>query len=167
MRQGGGFRFLAALFFIGFMGLFTLGAFGVGVAVGAGSNGTAFAGWGPGWGHGSVIGLMLTILVFLVLLRMIGFAIFGHHHRAWARHAYFPGGYVDDRFGPGGFGPGGFGPGGFGPGGSGRDPGFGPGGWHRSEWREAGQTYFDEFHRRAHGTEAPSQDAAPPSDQPK
>lgn len=51
MRHGGGFQFLAALFFIGLMGLFTLGAFGVGIAIGAGSGGTAFA----DWGHGSVI----------------------------------------------------------------------------------------------------------------
>jgi hypothetical protein len=143
MRHGGGFRFLAALFFIGFMGLFTLGVFGVGIAVGAGSSGTAFA----GWGHGGAIGLLLTILIFLILLRMIGFVIFGHH-RHWARHAYYHGGFDGDRFGPGG-------------------SGVGPGGWHRSEWREIGQAYFDDFHRRAHGTETPTPEAAPQSDQPK
>jgi hypothetical protein len=148
MRHGGGFRFLAALFFIGFLGLFTLGAFAVGVAVGAGSSGTAFAGWGHGWGHGSLIGLLLTILIFLILLRMIGFVIFGHHRRAWARHAHFHGDFEGDRFGPG-------------------RPGFGHGDWHRSDWREAGQPYFDEFHRRAHGTEAPASGAAPESNQPK
>ncbi|HEX7591334.1 MAG TPA: hypothetical protein VF375_05230 [Candidatus Limnocylindrales bacterium] len=166
MRHGGGFRFLAALFFIGFMGLFTLGVFGVGIAVGAGSSGTAFA----GWGHGGAIGLLLTILVFLILLRTIGFVIFGHHRRAWARHACYHGGFDGDRFGPGGsgVGPGGSGPGGrhgrsFGPGGS----GVGSGDWHRSEWREVGQAYFDDFHRRAHGTETPIPDAAPQSDQSK
>jgi hypothetical protein len=159
MRHGGGFRFLAALFFIGFMGLFTLGAFGIGLAVGAGSTGAAFTGWGPGWGHGSLIGLLLTILIFLILLRMIGFVIFGHHRRSWARHAYFHGGFDGDRFGPGGFGPGGpVGPGG---------PGFGRGPWHRSDWREAGQPYFDEFHRRAHGTETPAPSAAPENIQTK
>jgi hypothetical protein len=160
MRHGGGFRFLAALFFMGFVGLFTLGAFAVGVAVGAGSTGAAFTGWGPGWGHGSLIGLLLTILIFLILLRMIGFVIFGHHRRPWARHGYFHGGFDRDRFGPGGFGPGGSG-----------DPDFGRGGWHRGDWREAGQPYFDEFHRRAHGTETPGPGtipgAAPENDQPR
>jgi hypothetical protein len=35
--------------------------------------------------------------------------------------------------------------------GSGSGPGYGPGGWHGSEWRQAGQAAFDEFHRQAHG----------------
>jgi hypothetical protein len=151
MRHGGGFRFLAALFFIGFMGLFTLGVFGVGIAVGAGSSGTAFA----GWGHGSLIGLLLTILIFLILLRTIGFVIFGHH-RQWARHAYYHGGFDGERFGHGRFGPGGR-----------HGWGFGAGDWQKSEWREAGQTRFDDFHRRAHGTETPTPDAAPQGDQPQ
>jgi hypothetical protein len=151
MRHGGGFRFLAALLFIGFMGLFTLGAFGVGLAIGAGSSGAAFT----GWGHGGAIGLLLTILIFLILLRMIGFMIFGHH-RHWARRAYFQGGFDGGPFGPGEFGPS-----------FGRRVRGDHGGWHRGGWREASQAYFDEFHNRAHNPQSPAPGAAPQGDQPK
>ena len=140
MRYGGGFRALAALHLLGFIGLLTAGAYGAGYAAGSGSNAAGASAWayGGAFGAGHVIGFFVTILVLIVLLRLIMVAIFGGHHRAWARHGYWRDGPDADRSGPG-----------FG-------PGFGPGGWHRSEWREAGQAAFDEFHRHAHGTEPPT-----------
>jgi hypothetical protein len=136
MRHGGGFRALAALLLLGFIGLITAGAYGVGYAAGSGSNtvnGSAWA-YGGAFGAGHVIGFFVTILVLIILFRLIMVAVFGGHRRAWAHHGYWRGGPNDDRSGPG----------------------YGPGGWHRSEWREAGQAAFDDFHSRAHGNEPPS-----------
>ena len=157
MRYGGGFRFLAALLLLGVIGLLTAGAYGAGYAAGSGS-GTAASPWayGGAFGAGNVIGFFVTILVLLIVFRLIMIAIFGGHRRAWAHHGYWRGEGDADRFGPG------------------YGPGFGPGGWHRSEWREAGQAAFDDFHRRAHGTEPPAAGgpvgqtgATAPSDQPR
>jgi hypothetical protein len=157
MRYGGGFRFVAALFVMGVVAFFATGAFFTGFVVGAASNGAAASNW-DSHGIGSVIGVLLTILIFLVVLRIIGFALFGGHHRAWAHHGYWRGDFDAERCGPGG--PGGPGMGymghrGFGHGHHGRH-GMGPGGWQKSEWRDAGQTWFDEFHRRSHGTDDPA-----------
>ena len=140
MRDGGGFRVLAALLLLGFIGLITAGAFGAGFAAGSASG----PGYAPAWvyggafGAGHVIGFLVTIFVLIILFRLIAMAIFGHRHRAWRHHGYWRGEGDADRFG------------------SGYGPGFGPGGWHRSEWRDAGQAAFDDFHRRAHGTEQPA-----------
>jgi hypothetical protein len=141
MRYGGGFRFLAALLLLGVIGLLTAGAYGAGYTAGSGS-GTAASAWayGGAFGAGHVIGFFVTILVLIIVFRLIMIAIFGGHRRAWARHGYWHGEGDADQFGPG-----------FGHG----HPGHGPGGWHRSEWREAGQAAFDDFHRRSHGTEPP------------
>ena len=139
MRYGGGFRFLAALLLLGVIGLLTAGAYGAGYAAGSGS-GTAASPWayGGACGAGNVIGFFVTILVLIIVFRLIMVAMFGGHRRAWARHGYWHGEGDADRFGPG------------------HGPGFGPGGWHRSEWREAGQAAFDDFHRRSHGSAPPS-----------
>jgi hypothetical protein len=137
MRYGGGFRVLAALLLLGFLALITAGAFGAGFAAGSASGTTSAPAWayGGAFGVGHVIGFFVTILVLLIVFRLIMIAIFGGHRRAWGHHGYWRNEGDADRFGPG------------------YGPGFGPGGWHRSEWREAGQAAFDDFHRRAHGTE--------------
>jgi hypothetical protein len=148
MRYGGGFRFLAALLLLVFIGLITAGAYGVGFAAGSTTGATTVPAWayGGAFGAGHVIGFLVTILVLIIILRLIGLALFGHHRRAWARHGYWRGEGYPDRFGPGA--------------GPGAGPDAGPGGWHggwhRSEWREVGQAAFDDFHRRAHGTEPPA-----------
>ena len=136
MRHEGGFRFLAALAVLGLIGIFAVGAFGAGFAAGSASDATANPVWvhdGAFWG-GHIIGFLVTILLVLILFRLIVLAIFGHHRRSWAHGRHWHDWSDADRFGPG----------------------PGQGSWHRSEWREAGQAYFDEFHRRAHGTEPPA-----------
>jgi hypothetical protein len=144
MRYGGGFRALAALLLLGFIGLIAAGAYGVGYAAGS-ASGTTVPAWATGgaFGAGHVIGFLITILVLIIVIRLILAVMFGHHHRGWAHHGYWRSGY-DDRFGPGG--------------GPGDWPGRGPGGWHRSEWREVGQAAFDDFHSRAHSTPPPAAD---------
>lgn len=157
MRHGGGFRFLAALMMLTFVGLFAFGAFGAGLLIGAAVDGPV----APAWGHGGFIGFLLLILFALILFCMIGSALFGHHHRGWAHHGYWRGGFDAERCGRP-----------MGPMGHMRH-GTRPDDWQKSEWREVGQTWFDEFHRRSHGTETPTgSDAplssdAPASDQPK
>jgi len=151
MRYGGGFRAVAALLLIGFIALVGAGAYGAGFAAGSASPtlvapSPAWA-YGGAFGVGHVIGFLVTILVLIIMFRLIMVVLFGHRHRGWARHGYWHGEGDADRFGPGGSG----GPGSFGPGGP------GPwGGWHRSEWREAGQARFDEFHNRSHGYQPPA-----------
>ena len=136
MRYGGGFRFLAAVFTFMVVGIFAVTAFGAGFAVGAAQGSTT----APAWTYGGVIGLLITVFIVLILLRMITFALFGHHRRAWAHHGY--------AYGPGQFGPGQFGPGRF---------GRGPHGWHHGEdWQAVGQAWFDDFHNRSHGTGTPT-----------
>jgi uncharacterized membrane protein len=132
MRYGGGFRVLAALLLLGFIGLITAGAYGAGYAAGS-ASGTTVPAWayGGAFGAGHVIGFLVTILVLIIVVRLILAVMFGHHHRGH-----------DDRFGPGA--------------GPGDWSGRGPGGWHRSEWREVGQAAFDDFHSRAHGTPPPA-----------
>jgi hypothetical protein len=137
MRYGSGFRVLAALVLLGVIGLLTAGAWGAGFAAGQSSGVTSVAPWayGGAFGAGHVVGLLVTILVLIILLRLIGLVLFGGRHRAWGHHAYWYG---------------------EGDGGQDAGPGFGPGGWHRSEWRQAGQAAFDEFHRQAHGAGSPA-----------
>jgi hypothetical protein len=154
MRHGGGFRFLAALFVMGMVAFVAAGAFVTGLVIGAASNGVTVANWN---GNG-VVGVLLTILIVLIVFRIIGFALFGHH-RAWAHHGYWRGGWDGEPCGPG------MGYMRHGMGHMGR--GMGPGGWQKSEWRDAGQTWFDEFHRRSHETETPAGGDAPTTDQPK
>lgn len=141
MRHEGGFRFLAALAVLGLIGIFAVGAFGAGFAAGS----TSDAG-GTVWVHGGhwpgqILGFLVTILLVVILFRLIAMALFGHRHchRAWAHGPRWRDWDDADRFGP---------------------P-SGPGGWHRSEWREVGQAYFDDFHRRAHGAEPPAGGSAP------
>jgi hypothetical protein len=169
MRYGGGFRALAALLLLGFIGLITAGAYGAGFATGRGSGIVTTPAWayGGAFGAGHVIGFLVTIFVLIVIFRLFMIAAFGHRRRVWGHHGYWRGEGDAASFGPG-FGPD-FGPD-FGPGsrpggpmgGPGGDrPGFGPGGWHRSEWREVGQSYFDEFHRHAHGEVPPAPGSTP------
>ena len=157
MRYGGGFRVLAALLLLGFIGLITAGAYGFGFAAGSASTATAAPAWayGGAFGAGNVIGFLVTILILIVLFRLIALAFFGHHRRAWARHGYW--GHGDwgadgdaDRGEPGGW-----------HGGPGSRPGSWPGGWHRSEWREVGQAAFNDFHSRAHSADAPATGEGP------
>ena len=147
MRQGSGFRVLAALILLGFIGLLTAGAYGLGFAAGSSSNATSIAPWayGGAFGAGHLIGFVVTILVLIILIRLIGLVLFGHHHRSWAHRGYWQADGDADRFGPG----------------------TGPGGWHRSEWRQAGQAAFDEFHRRAHAGEPPATGGVPGGSQPQ
>jgi hypothetical protein len=136
MRHGGGFRILAALLLLGFTGVLTAGAYGAGFAAGTASGSTNVPAWayGGAFGVGHVIGLLVTIVVLILIVRLIGLAFFGGHRRAWAHRGDWR--TWDD---------------------SGAvEPGSRPVGWHRSEWREAGQAAFDEFHRRAHTTEPPA-----------
>ena len=161
MRYGGGFRALAALLLLGFIGLVTAGAYGAGFAAGQGSGVTTIAPWayGGAFGAGHVIGFLVTIFVLIVIFRLFMVAAFGHRRRAWGRHGYWRGEGDAAGFGPGGR-PGS--PMGGPMGGPGGDrPDFGPSGWHRSEWREVGQSYFDEFHRRAHGEVPPAPGSTP------
>lgn len=136
MRYGGGFRAMAALLLLGFITLIAAGAWGAGYAAGSASGTTSAPAWayGGAFGAGHVIGFLVTLLVLFIVFRLILVAVFGHRHRAWARHGYWHGEGDADRFGPA----------------------SGPGGWHRSEWREAGQAAFDDLHRRAHGAEPPA-----------
>ncbi len=145
MRYGGGFRVLAAVLLLGFIGLITAGAYGAGFAAGSAPGTTTVPAWayGGAFGAGHIVGFVITILVLLIVFRLVLFAIFGgHRHGPWGRHAYWHGEY-DPRFSPG--------------------PGAGPwqGGWQRSEWRQAGQAAFDEFHRQAHSSEPPASGSNP------
>ena len=137
MRYGSGFRVVAALVLLGVIGLLTAGAYGAGFSAGQSSGVTNVAPWayGGAFGAGHVIGFVVTILVLIILFRLIALVLFGHRHRAWGHHGYWHGEGDADR-------------------GPGSGPGSGPGGWHRSEWRQAGQAAFDEFHRQAHGNDA-------------
>lgn len=139
MRNGGGFRIVAALVLLGVIGLLTAGAYGAGFTAGQASGTTSnLAPWayGGAFGAGRLVGFIVTIVVLIILFRLIALVLFGHRHRAWGHHGYWHGASDADA-GPG-----------FG-------PGYGPGGWHRSEWRQAGQAAFDEFHRQAHSASAP------------
>jgi len=151
MRQGGGFRVLAALLLLGVIAFITAGAYGAGYTAGQASGTTTNLGpwvYGGAFGAGHIVGFIVTIIVLLVVFRLLALVFFGgHHRRYWGQPGYWRGD-VDPSQGPG-FGPGGQG---FGPGGQ----GFGPGGWHRSEWRQAGQAAFDEFHRQAHTNQPPT-----------
>jgi len=148
MRYGGGFRVVAAMVLLGVIGLLTAGAYGAGFTAGQSSGVTNVAPWayGGAFGAGHVIGFVVTILVLIILFRLIALVLFGGHHRAWGHHGYWHGEGDADR-GPGS--------------GPSFGPGYGPGGWHRSEWRRAGQAAFDEFHRQAHGSEAPPSGGEP------
>ena len=143
MRQGGGFRVLAALLLLGVIAFITAGAYGAGYTAGQASGTTTNLGpwvYGGAFGAVHIVGFIVTIIVLLVVFRLLALVFFGgHHRRYWGQPGYWRGD-VDPSQGPG-----------FGPGGQ----GFGPGGWHRSEWRQAGQAAFDEFHRQAHTAEAP------------
>ena len=157
MRYGGGLRAVAALLLIGFIALVGAGAYGAGFAAGSASPtvvapSPAWA-YGGAFGIGHVIGFLVTILILIVMIRLIMVVLFGHRHHGWARHSYWHG--EGETFGPGGSGD----PGSFGPGSSGGPGSYGPrawGGWHRSEWREAGQARFDEFHNQSHGYQPPA-----------
>ncbi|MGA2512097.1 MAG: hypothetical protein ABSG37_00550 [Candidatus Limnocylindrales bacterium] len=145
MRQGGGFRVLAALLVLGFITVLAAGAYGAGFVAGSGSGTTGVSPWayGGAFAAGHLIGLLVTVLVLILIVRLIGLAVFGGHHRAWARRGYWRSG--DDAGSAG--------------------PGNRPGGWHGSEWRDARQAAFDEFHRRAHtaGPPATGSDATAPT----
>ena len=154
MRYGSGFRVVAALVLLGVIGLLTAGAYGAGFAAGQSSGVTNVAPWayGGAFAAGHVVGFVVTILVLIILFRLIALVLFGGRHRAWGHHGYWHGEGDADRFGPGS--------------GPGFGPGHGPGGWHRSEWRQAGQAAFDEFHRQAHTGEVPgagNEGANPPA----
>jgi hypothetical protein len=86
MRRGGGFRILAALLLLGFIGVLTAGAYGAGFAAGTASGSTNVPAWayGGAFGAGHVIGLLVTIVVLILIVRLIGLAFFGGHRRAWA-----------------------------------------------------------------------------------
>jgi hypothetical protein len=141
MRHGSGFRAVAALVLLGVIGLLTAGAYGAGFTAGQTSGTTSnLAPWayGGAFGAGHLVGFVVTIIVLIILFRLIAVVLFGGHHRAWGHHGYWRGD-VDPNQGPG----------------------FGPGGWHRSEWRQAGQAAFDEFHRQAHVNQAATPGATP------
>jgi hypothetical protein len=142
MRQGFGFRVLAALLLLGFIAFITAGAYAAGFAAGGGSTVTNVQPWayGGALGAGHVVGFVVTIIVLIVMFRLIGLLLFGHRRRAWAHHGYW---------GPQATGE---------PGATG--PGEWHGGWHRSNWREVGQARFDEYHRRAHDAQPPTTPAA-------
>ena len=148
MRNGGGFRVLAAILLLGFVGLITAGAYGAGFAAGSASGTTNVPAWayGGAFGAGHVFGFLITILVLIIVFRLILLAIFGgRRHGPWGYRGYWHGDGDPSRFGPG------------------PDAGSGPwqGGWHRSEWRQAGQAAFDEFHRQAHSAEPPASGGSP------
>jgi len=143
MRYGGGFRALAALLLLGFIGLIAAGAYGAGFA--AGNTSPAFTPAPPAWayggafGFGHFVGFLVTILIFIIVVRLILAVIFGGHrrHGPWGHPGYWQGPGDPAQFGA-----------------------YGPrGGWHRGPWQEVGQPYFDEFHRRAHAEPT----AAPPA----
>ena len=158
MRYGGGFRALAALLLLGFIGLIAAGAYGAGFA--AGNTSPAFTpaphawAYGGSFGFGHFVGFLVTILIFIIVVRLILAVIFGGHrrHGMWGHPAYWHGPGDPAQFGP-----------------------TGPrGGWHRGPWQEVGQPYFDEFHRRAHAvphaeppTGAGPTGAGPTGDQPR
>jgi hypothetical protein len=152
---------LAALLLLGFIGLITAGAYGAGFATGRGSGIVTTPAWayGGAFGAGHVIGFLVTIFVLIVIFRLFMIAAFGHRRRAWTHHGYGRGEGDAAGFGPGGRPGGAMGSPMGGPGGD--RPGFGADGWHRSEWREVGQSYFDEFHRRAHGEVPPAPGSTP------
>jgi hypothetical protein len=159
MRQGGGFRVLAALLLLGVIAFITAGAYGAGFTAGQASGTTTNLGpwvYGGAFGAGHLVGFIVTIIVLIVVLRLLALVFFGGHHRRYWGHPGYWRGDVDPSQGPS-----------FGPGGQ----GFGPGGWHRSEWRQAGQAAFDEFHRQAHVNQPPTAGETPGStpgaDQPR
>ena len=143
MRQGGGFRALAALLLLGVIAFITAGAYGAGFAAGQSSGTTTNLGpwvYGGAFGVGHVVGFIVTILVLVIMLRILAAGFFGgHRHRAWGHPGYWRGDGDPSQFGPG----------------------AGLGGWHRSEWRQAGQAAFDEFHRQAHAGQAAAPGTTP------
>jgi hypothetical protein len=143
MRQGVGFRVLAALLLLGFVAFLTAGAYGAGFAAGAGTPATNVSPWvyGGAFGAGHVVGLIVTIIILVIAIRVIGLIFFGRGHRAWAHHGYWAQGDPNSPT-PGDW------------------QGM-HGGWHRGEWRDAAQARFDEFHSRAHGTEPPASGNTP------
>jgi hypothetical protein len=136
MRQGSGFRVIAALVLLGLFAVITAGAYGAGFAAGSSSGTTNIAPWayGGAFGVGHVVGFIVTIVILVIMLRILALVFFGgHRHRAWGHHGYWRG-EGDPGFGPGNM----------------------PGGWQRSDWRQAGQAAFDEFHRQAHAGQPPA-----------
>ena len=146
MRHGVGFRFLAALVLMGVLAALTAGAYGAGYAAGAGSNATVSP-WVYGGfiGFGNVVGLIITILVLVMILRVMTFAFWGHHRGAWDRRPTGP-------MGPSG------------PVGPDSAAFAGPGfrhGWHDSSWQSSRQDAFDEWHRHSHERSAGQSPDAP------
>ncbi len=141
MRQGSGFRVVAAIVLLGVVALISAGAYAAGFAAASPSGTTTMAPWayGGAFGAGHVIGFIVTIIILIVMFRLIGLIFFGHRRRAWGHYGYWHGEGDAGRFGPG----------------------VGPGEWHRGEWGPAGQAAFDEFHRRAHATQPPSAGPSP------
>jgi hypothetical protein len=135
MKRGIGFRVLAGLILLGLIAIVTAGAYGAGLAAGSGGDAKPLT-HGLVFGAGNLLGFLLTLFFLIVVLRLIAAVAFGGHRRRW--------------HGAGGWGHPGFGPypGAFGQ--PGRDD------WKSSEWRDAGQRAFDEFHQRAHEAKTPT-----------
>jgi len=129
MRHGGGVRVLAAVLLIAFVGFITAGAYGAGYAAGSGSNATLAGPWAHGgaFGAGHLFGFLIALFVLFIVIRLMVAAFGGPRHHAWTGHGRW------GQFGPGGS---------FGP--------CGPDEWQRSEWRQAGENAFDEWHRKSH-----------------
>jgi hypothetical protein len=130
MRNGGGFRVLAAVLLIAFVGFITAGAYWAGYSAGSGPNAIPPAPWthGGAFGAGHLFGFLIALFVLFIVIRLIFGAFAGPRHHAWGGH----GGW--SRFGP-----------------------CEPDEWQRSEWRQAGENTFDEWHRKSHDRGAGSQ----------
>jgi hypothetical protein len=143
MKRGTGFRVLAGLLLLGLIAIVTAGAYGAGVAAGSGGDAAPLT-HGLVFGAGNLLGFLVTLFFLIVLLRLIAAVAFGGHRRR--------------RHGAGSWGHSGFGPY---PGAFGQSSGDE---WKSSEWRDAGQRAFDEFHQRAHKAETRG---GPPDNDPR
>ena len=134
--RNGGFRVVAALVLIGLVAALTGGAYAAGFSAGATSGTASVSPWvyGGAFGVSHVIGFFVSILVLLLILRLVFFGAFGHRRHRWASR---------------------------GPNGGWNDPSSGD--WHRGPWHDAGQTMFDDWHRRSHeaGRAQPGNPPAP------
>jgi uncharacterized membrane protein len=143
MRTRGFFRLLIALLVLGAFAAVASGAYSAGYIAGAGSTASNPWVYGGFYGLSGIFGLIVTIFILVIIVRILSMLFWGRHH-SWA------GSGAGDQAGPGA--PGAAGQGGPGP--------WYPG-WHHGWYGGRRQAMFDEWHRRAHEAQTNQQPGGP------